>query len=167
MSAKVAGPRPAEDGPILVESLLETSIFLLFKATAKVRDHYEEALKPLGINGRHLSLMIAIEERGSITQHQMGRSLCTDRSSMVQLVDDLEKIGFVERRDVPEDRRAHAIALTILGKQRLPEAKRLGAEAEKKFLSHLAPAQRRSLLADLKDLVLAHYAGPEAREAKS
>jgi DNA-binding MarR family transcriptional regulator len=168
MAAKLAHPKPLNDpSGDLVESLLNVSAFLLNKAGARVREHYEEALKPLGMHGRHLSLMVAIEEKGSLTQQQMSRCLCTDRSSMVQLVDDLEKLGLVERLPVPDDRRAHAVALTRKGREILPEARRLGEAVEKEFLSCLPAAQRKDLMEGLRQLVLNHFTPEKPKEAKS
>jgi DNA-binding MarR family transcriptional regulator len=160
MSAKVAPPRPSEEPESpLSRRLLEMSGFLLNKAAQKAREHYEESLKPLGLSSKHAGLMIAIDEKGLLTQQQIGRCLVTDRSTMVQLIDDLEKMGHVQRQSIPEDRRAHAIALTAQGRKILPEVIRLCEAGEKKFLSCIPAAERKALVQLLKPLVLAYY-GP-------
>jgi DNA-binding MarR family transcriptional regulator len=110
---------------------------------------------------------VAIEEKGSLTQQQMGRCLCTDRSTMVQLVDDLEKLGMVERLPVPDDRRAHAVALTRKGREALPAAQRLGSAVEKDFLACLPPAQRKGLLEGLRQLVMHHFSAEQIKEVRS
>jgi DNA-binding MarR family transcriptional regulator len=61
---------------------------------------------------------------GPISQHQLGAQLGIDRTTMVELIDDLERKGAVERRKNPADRRSYALVLTPSGKQLQKKAAR-------------------------------------------
>src|SRR5690242_3664624 len=99
------------------QMILERAGFLLNKAAQKIRETVEEALKPFGLAGRHLGVLAAIQERGSLTQQEVGKCMRIDRTTMVQVIDDLEKLSLVERKDNPQDRRAYALFLTAKGRE--------------------------------------------------
>jgi DNA-binding MarR family transcriptional regulator len=61
-----------------------------------------------------------------------------DRTTMVGLVDELEKKGLVERRPDPLDRRKNVVALTEAGRTTVQDATRAVAEAERRFLGPLS-----------------------------
>ena len=137
--------------------VLERMAFLLVKNAFKLRDMTEEALRPHGLVGRHWGILTTLKEKGSLAQHDLGRCIHMDRSTMVMVIDDLEKAGLVERRSNPQDRRAHSIHVTEKGKNLLPELNRLGLSAEKKFLSALSPKEQKDLTQILQKLLSAHY----------
>ena len=148
----------------LLESLLGRMLFLLKKATLKAQEFSEENLGPLGLTGRHLGVMLVISEKGSISQQEIGKCVQMDRTTMVQVIDELEKMHLVERKESPTDRRAHAVYLTAKGKELLPKADQLGRAAEKKFLAHLDAKEQKELARLLKKLVVAHYSGSKEKE---
>ncbi|HTC20699.1 MAG TPA: MarR family transcriptional regulator [bacterium] len=148
----------------LLESLLARMFFLLKKATLKAQEFSEENLAPLGLTGRHLGVMLVIEEKGSISQQEIGKCIQMDRTTMVQVIDELEKMNLVERKESPTDRRAYAVYLTAKGKAILPKADQLGWAAEKRFLAHLDAKEQKELARLLKKLVVAHYSESRAKE---
>ena len=52
-----------------------------------------------------------------MTQQELVDRSLIDPSSMVAIIDELEELGFAERRPHPSDRRKHAIHLTADGKR--------------------------------------------------
>jgi len=137
--------------------ILDRAGFLLNRAAQKIREDAERVLKPFGLTGRHVGVLTVIHEKGSIPQMEIGKCIYIDRTTMVQLVDDLEKLNLVERRANPSYRRAHALFLTAKGKEILPKALALGMAVEREFLSCLSAKDQRELGRILKHLVLAHY----------
>lgn len=131
--------------------------FLLNRSAQKIREIAEEALRPFGITGKHLGILTVIQERGALPQQEIGKCMHVDRSTMVQLIDDLEKSKLVERKDNPEDRRAHSLVLTAKGRETLPKAMQLALQAEKEFLQGLVPKDQKELVRILKQIVLHHY----------
>src|ERR1700733_2326524 len=101
MLLKKTEKKPLETtGPLfLLESLLDRMLFLLKKATLKAQEFSEENLGPLGLTGRHLGVMLVIEEKGSISQQEIGKCVQMDRTTMVQVIDELEKMNLVELKE--------------------------------------------------------------------
>jgi DNA-binding MarR family transcriptional regulator len=60
-----------------------------------------------------------------------------DPSSMVAVVDELEELGYAERRPHPGDRRKHAVHLTADGKRTLERARAVGVKLAKDILAPL------------------------------
>ncbi len=139
-------------------------LFLLKKASFKAQEFSEEYLGPLGLTGRHLGVMLVIEEKGSISQQEIGKCVQMDRTTMVQVIDELEKMNLVERKESPTDRRAHAVYLTVKGKEILPKADQLGGAAAKKLLAPLETREQKELIRLLKKLVVAHYSTSKIKE---
>jgi DNA-binding MarR family transcriptional regulator len=142
----------------LSERLLGKAGFLLNKSAFKIKETYEEQLKPLGFpTAKHYGVLTVLEERGAITQQEIGKSVCIDRTTMVNLLDDLEKLGFVERKEHPTDRRSHAVYLTTKGKETLAKGHRLSLAIDKQFLECLSAKEQKELFQLLRKLVVAHY----------
>jgi DNA-binding MarR family transcriptional regulator len=130
--------------------------FLLQRAHRRLRMAHNEALRPLKLNIAQVAVLALLSERGDLSQRQLIQIIDTDKSTMVHLVDDLEREGLVQRRPDPADRRAHAVHITAAGGQRLAEAGQLVRRIEDRFLAPL-PARERARLNDL----LARIAGPD------
>lgn len=123
----------------------------LSRAAQRVQERFESRLEPLGIRSKHYGVL-ALLENGPLTQIEIGRCLWVDRTTMVALIDDLERLGLVERERHPEDRRAYAITLTAGGREMLSQATGVvAATQEESFaaLSRTEQEQLRALLAKL------------------
>jgi DNA-binding MarR family transcriptional regulator len=131
--------------------------FLLNKAAQRIRELYEDALNPMKLSTKHAGVLLILEERGSISQHELGKCAYIDRTTIVNLIDDMEKLGLVERKAHPLDRRSHAIYLTAKGKGLLPLIDKNAVEAEKKFLAALSAQEQKNLVQTLRKLVSSHY----------
>ena len=60
---------------------------------------------------------MVIDAEGPMSQRALGRRLRIDKSPMVGVLDDLERLGLAERRRRPSDRRIQAIHLTPKGRR--------------------------------------------------
>jgi DNA-binding MarR family transcriptional regulator len=99
-----------------------------------------------------------LEAESPISQQQLGRSIGMDPSSMVGTIDELEKLGLVERRSNPSDRRAHALYLTAAGRETLAAGRRQAKLAQEELLAPLTPPEREQL----HDLLLRLAEGADA-----
>ena len=148
--------------------VLERIGFLLTRLGQGVREVVEEALKSLGITGKHLGILLIIKEKGSLPQQEIGKCIHVDRTTMVQIIDDLEKLGYVERRDNPEDRRAYFLSVTAKGRDILPKAMQMAIGAEKEFMATLSLKEQKELILVLKKLFTGHfYPDPLKSQASS
>lgn len=64
---------------------------------------------------------------------------------MVTLIDELERLGLVERRTSPTDRRTYHVTLTSQGQVVLAQASEQAEIAESEFLTPLTAAEREQL----------------------
>lgn len=145
------------EGHEIPDTILERMGYLLNRSAQTLRDAMGETLAPLGLTGKHVGIMVTIREKGSLPQQEIGKCLHVDRTTMVAILDELEKMGLVERKAHPTDRRAHATFLTAKGRELLPRALQLGLAAERKYLSVLPAKDREALSRILKHLVLSHH----------
>ncbi len=158
-------PEETQEGELgLSECLLGRTGFLLNKSAYRFKEAYEERLGPLGLAAKHYGTLSVLEERGSITQQEIGKCIYVDRTTMVGILDDLEKSGFVERKEHPTDRRSHAVYLTAKGKEVLSKAHHLAAAVEKQFLECLSAKEQKELRGLLRKLVVTHYSSTKAKE---
>ena len=81
--------------------------------------------------------VLAANEQAS--QLQLAGRLGVDRTTMVALLDGLQRRGLVTRRAHSEDRRRNAVELTATGRDVFEHATKAGDEAERRFLAPLSP----------------------------
>ena len=106
---------------------------------------HSEALRHLDLGIAHVAVMGLLAERGDLSQRQLIELMDADKSTMVYLIDQLEKQGLAERRDNPQDRRAYSVHLTELGKRRLVEAGEIVRRVEDGMLAPLSASERKTL----------------------
>ncbi len=90
---------------------------------------------------------------GPLSQQSLGAKQGIDRTTMVAVVDELERAGYVERRRDPSDRRAYSLQATAKGRRVLARAGEATEQAEAEFLAPLPPGDRRRLKQLLRALV--------------
>ena len=155
----------AREGELsLSECLLRRPGFLLNKSAIRIKEAYEERLAPLRLAGKHFGVLLVLEEKGSITQHEIGKCVYVDRTTIVGIIDDLEKSGMVERKEHPTDRRSHAVYLTAKGKEALAKAHHLVSAVDKQFFSGLSAKEEKELMRILRKLVVTHYSSTKESE---
>jgi DNA-binding MarR family transcriptional regulator len=87
-----------------------------------------------------------------LSQLEAAGRLGVDRTTMVTLVDDLERKGLVQRHRSPQDRRKNIVELTTVGLDRLRQAEQARAETERRFLAPLGEAEASRLFRSLQIL---------------
>jgi DNA-binding MarR family transcriptional regulator len=80
------------------------------------------------------------------SQQAIAALLGINATQMVFLVDELERLGLVERRRNPADRRSHALYLTEQGQAMLARVRAVTADHEDSVTAGLTTEQREQLL---------------------
>jgi len=111
---------------------------LIKHAQLRLADLTAAALAPLGISGRELAVLLVIAEQPPTSQLQVATRMGVDRTTMVALIDDLERKGLVERRPDPTDRRRNVTAATSSGLTTTKQASIAAEQAERLFLAPLS-----------------------------
>jgi DNA-binding MarR family transcriptional regulator len=141
---------PAGAAP--VAALADRLGYLIKHAHQRLTELTTAALAPLGINGRELSVLLVIADQPPASQLQIATRMGVDRTTMVSLIDGLERAGLVERRPDPADRRRNVTALTDHGRDVTRRGAAASAEAERAFLAPLPEADRERIRAALRSL---------------
>jgi DNA-binding MarR family transcriptional regulator len=68
-----------------------------------------------------------------------------DRTTMVSLIDGLERAGYVKRERNPDDRRAYVITLTAAGRRAQGRAEKAVDADALQFFGRLSEAERQEL----------------------
>jgi DNA-binding MarR family transcriptional regulator len=104
-----------------------------------------EASAPGGLRPRHLHALGVLNERGPLSQQELGEVLSLDPSNVVGLLNELEQRELVTRRRDPGDRRRHIVALSTKGEEALTNAcSRIGS-VEDDLLAALSIEERATL----------------------
>ena len=126
------------------ETLIECEDFILTKLAVTVSGLLDDALATLGLRLRHYRLLLLLQKNGACAQSAIGPALGIDRTSVVAVVDDLERHGAVKRMRC-EDRRAYFVGLTPAGRKLANKALARVVAAEKKIYAPLSAAERKTL----------------------
>lgn len=118
---------------------------LLNRAHRLARAKANEAARPTGIELQHAGVLAAVRAGGVRSQRELGAALGVDKSTLVRIVDDLERRNLLRRQRSPRDRRAYELLITEEGERRLDEANELFAEAMTGLLELFDDAERRRL----------------------
>jgi DNA-binding MarR family transcriptional regulator len=134
----------------LPPSLTHWPGYLLTFIAEHASERFERAVASYGIRSKHASVLVVIDAEGPMSQRALGRRLSIDKSPMVGLLDDLERLGLAERRRSDSDRRVQAIHLTPKGRTVLERVLEIADEENARTFDVLDDAER----AQLHDMLL-------------
>lgn len=109
-------------------------------------------LTPMGLSVQMCGVLNLLAH-GPISQHALGDQLGIDRTTMVELIDELEQQGVVVRRRNPADRRSYALSLTPRGRTVQKRASRVFDGAADEFFGPLKAAEREALTDMLRRMI--------------
>jgi DNA-binding MarR family transcriptional regulator len=107
-----------------------------------------------GLSIKHFGALSVIADEGPLSQQLLGERMAVDRTTMVALIDDLERAGMVTRHRNPSDRRAYALEATDAGRAWERRALTALLEAQDEILAPLDDAERKQLTALLQRLLV-------------
>jgi DNA-binding MarR family transcriptional regulator len=119
--------------------------YLVSRVGLFAQKRFAQRMATLGLTTRMWGVLNVLEAEQPITQQALGKAIEADPSTMVALIDQLEREGLVERRPHPTDRRAHALHMTPAGERRLRAGRKLAREAQEELLGVLNGDERRQL----------------------
>jgi DNA-binding MarR family transcriptional regulator len=111
--------------------------YLLAKAHFATRDRVGAAIAPIAIEPKHFGALSVLDDLGPSPQQRIAEQLGISGTMIVQIVDDLEAKGLVERRRNPADRRSYALEMTAAGRAALKRARRAIAKVEEEIVTRL------------------------------
>jgi DNA-binding MarR family transcriptional regulator len=134
-----------------LEALLGAQISLrnTRRLVAAMRSSRLPAVKTLGdfdFTPGLFGVLVLIEANAGMKQTDLARTIHLDRSTVVNVIDNLETMKLVERRAVDGDRRSKALYLTSPGKAFLQKLKRQVLDHEKRLAANLSATDRQKLV---------------------
>ncbi|HWJ50633.1 MAG TPA: MarR family transcriptional regulator [Solirubrobacteraceae bacterium] len=132
--ARIATPAPAR-----------WTGFLLARAHLRAHAMFQDALSPLALTPKSFGSLTVIAEQGPLSQAALGEMLRIDRTTVVAVVDELERAGYVERGRDSADRRVHSLRATGAGREALRAAERIADSMQAELLEDLDPDEREQL----------------------
>ncbi|KPC59928.1 MarR family winged helix-turn-helix transcriptional regulator [Streptomyces chattanoogensis] len=124
--------------------------YLLYRLGLRSGQLFNASLQESGLRLRHYALLRFLATSRGALQRELSSRLGYDPSAIVGLVDDLEKLDFVERRPAPDDRRSRIVVLTEGGRTFLRDTDEAGLRVTNALLDPLEPAERETLHALLR-----------------
>lgn len=128
--------------------------FRLRLAQIALFDDFERAMRPFDITPTRFGALSLIDANPGLSQMQLAKAIRLDRSTLVTLLDHLEKRSLVQRRPSATDKRTNELRLTPEGRLLLGKLKRRVQEHEKRMFGKLS-ADERAQLARLLEAVSA------------
>ena len=139
--------RPAHRGDGLDHGILPDLIgYQLRLAQLAVFRDFERTVSDLGVSPGRVGVLVLINGNAGITQSRLAEAVGLDRSTLVPVLDDLERRGLVERRR-GMDRRTNGLSLTASGKRLLGRVKRRIEAHERRMVSGMTEKEREQLVA--------------------
>jgi DNA-binding MarR family transcriptional regulator len=103
-------------------------------------------LKDLNITPAQFSVMSIIGANPGLSQARVSEALAIERARLVQMIDNLEAAGRVERTRSTTDRRSHALRLTPAGAEILERTHRVREAHERNVVARIGARDREELL---------------------
>lgn len=111
--------------------------YLLNKAALLLLEDVEHALEQVGMRSRYFFVLASLAGGPELSQQDLSRLLNLDPTTVVALVDEMERNQHVERRRNPSDRRRYNLILTESGRESLAAADTVVSAAESNYFGML------------------------------
>ena len=99
-----------------------------------------------GVKPPTYGVLNVVGQRGPVSQREVCDVLGVHPSDMVEIMDIVEREGWVERRRDPTDRRRYQLTITAAGRRTRARYDAIAAQAEALVLEPLSEPERRVLL---------------------
>jgi DNA-binding MarR family transcriptional regulator len=126
-------------------ALIACPDFVLSTLAIAVTNLMDAALTPLGLRMRQYRMLRILHADGPQRQTTLGAALGLDRTTTVQLVDELEAAGFAKRERSSTDRRSYLIGITPKGRRTIAKAIERVTDAESAMFGPLSSPERGTL----------------------
>lgn len=155
MSAKDTGSKNSSQKELTPGQVSEGRMctgFNLKRATRLVQSMFDDAFRPVGLEGTQYTVLSHIFVLGPITLSKLAGIMDVDRTTLARNLGPLEKRGLVEIK-TGADRRARLINLTASGKEVLSAAYPIWKDTQNKIKKALGLDNWESMMSNLGGLV--------------
>ena len=108
--------------------------FLLARAHLIAREEADRALGEVGLTAKGYAALATVVGEAPISQQKLSRRLRMDPATMVDVIDELDRSGYVLRRRNPNDRREYALVTSGKGRALFSRATKALDAAERETI---------------------------------
>ncbi|MBW7860795.1 MAG: MarR family transcriptional regulator [Rhodocyclaceae bacterium] len=117
---------------------------------------FSESLGEFDVTPGLFGVLVIIEANPGLKQSELARATHLDRSTVVSVIDNLERRNLVVRRPAQNDRRSNALTLTERGSTLLQTLKARVEDHEARLVAHLTESERTTLVSLLRKIFPEH-----------
>ncbi|HLI21676.1 MAG TPA: MarR family transcriptional regulator [Stellaceae bacterium] len=118
----------------------------LRRAQSAVYQDFSAMMNGADITPGQFGVLALIDANAGLSQTRLAGILGIDRSTLVAVIDKLERQGLVERAARPNDRRSHALKLSRRGQTRFQTLARRVKQHEARIAKRLSARERATLI---------------------
>ena len=123
----------------------QSTAFLLAQIGAHAALRFATRLRELELIPAHAGILRVIAASSGISQQELASRLGMVPSRLVALLDELEALGFLERRSNADDRRVYALYVTDKGVKAMTDIGRVARAHDDSICAALSDKERTSL----------------------
>ncbi len=122
------------------DSLDDALAWRITRAARLLRIHLSQVLRPLGVSPEQFYLLFRLHESDEgCTQAGLVDSSLGDRPNVSRQLGSMERLGWIERRTDPDDRRSKRVVLTPAGREITDQLLALAVEERLRLFGGLSP----------------------------
>lgn len=116
------------------------------RAFNAIQSDVNAALAPFDLRMVTFSALVMIVDNPGLRQSQLAEVLAIERPNLVLIIDELERRDLITRERAPDDRRAHALMVTLAGRRLHDKALAAVRAHEARMTAGLTDAERAMLI---------------------
>ncbi len=128
----------------------DTPGHLLRRASQYAYDLFTTEVGAGGLTPRQFTVLVAVSQNEGLTQTDLVTLTGIDRSTLADMISRMMSSGLLTRQRTKDDARANSVTLSAKGRAALSRATSKADAAEKKILSAVPAAHRKSFMAALR-----------------
>nr|WP_317999859.1 MarR family transcriptional regulator [uncultured Faecalibacillus sp.] len=97
-------------------------------------------------------ILQCLDEYGSLTPKEIGKLCIVDKSTTTSLLNKMEKMHYIEKKNQNHDKRSIQIHLTTLGKEKTQLVKQICQESNQVLLQSLSKKEQKEIIDILKKI---------------
>jgi DNA-binding MarR family transcriptional regulator len=117
----------------------------LRRSARALTQHYDDALRPLGLRTTQFTVLQALSLTGEVSQGKLGRILAIDSTTLTRTLDIMGRRGWIAKRR-GKDRREWRLRLAQAGKAQLDRALPFWQKVQSRLRQKLGSESWNSLL---------------------
>ena len=124
--------------------------FIIHDVARLMRWNFDRQAQGLGLTRAQWSVLAHLRRNDGVQQKTLAQLMDIKPISLARHIDRLEKEGWVERRDDPQDRRAKRLFLTARAAPQLEALQKLGQKVRKQIMAGILAEDEAKVLEVLK-----------------